>query len=359
MSVATEARPLTALEQNALWDLEDVITHTEGRFTLSDLLELERLHFNIDLAVNAYNVTYGTIVVSKSSGFMTRLGELVERGQTLTEKQKVVALNIIRETTLGLPSSYAKPDLRVGTSARYKCGACDELFDTLKGFTEHRMAKHGYTPAFGSAEMAEAAPVKVLADAPETGLDISSIPDGYYAVYLPNSHRTSDTTFLQIKRLRKNRSLRNRRFRTGKVLTGAEFVPAGTIEVRELSSDAKRLAGEQYVKEGGLYRGEFEGHLDRILFNPLGCSRAFAAEIRRCGRCGKTLTDDISRSDGFGPECIHYANDHFTVKDWSHEYADAAKYTCPAVGCKKTDGVLVAGETSVYTCSDGHFWVVR
>ncbi len=41
-----------------------------------------------------------------------------------------------------------------------------------------------------------------------------------------------------------------------------------------------------------------------IIADYKGASMTFAKELGRCGRCGKTLTDEESRRLGIGPECI-------------------------------------------------------
>jgi len=43
--------------------------------------------------------------------------------------------------------------------------------------------------------------------------------------------------------------------------------------------------------------------LAEIAKDPEGASRRYGREIGRCGVCGRTLTDEISRSEGIGPRC--------------------------------------------------------
>lgn len=49
------------------------------------------------------------------------------------------------------------------------------------------------------------------------------------------------------------------------------------------------------------------GMLDRIVaFGITTAAETFARELERCYRCGRTLTDEISRQRGIGPECINH-----------------------------------------------------
>jgi len=43
--------------------------------------------------------------------------------------------------------------------------------------------------------------------------------------------------------------------------------------------------------------------LAEITKDPEGASRRYGREIGRCGVCGRTLTDEVSRSEGIGPRC--------------------------------------------------------
>lgn len=43
--------------------------------------------------------------------------------------------------------------------------------------------------------------------------------------------------------------------------------------------------------------------LEEIVKDPLGAAQAFGREMKRCGRCGRALTDETSRRIGIGPDC--------------------------------------------------------
>lgn len=350
---------LTPLEQNALWELEDMMQDTSKPFTDDDISMLAGMGIDPKPIMEAY------IREDEASGkghFVSDLRRGLERGKHLSVAQTRAALNVMREKVLGLKPSFkgASPALDPTYNYAGKCRACDATFENLAELVQHRIDAHDYKPGWGSLDMALVAPVAVLGEEEESGFDASVIPDGYYAVPMKNSYGTGEYTFLRVKRTRKNR-LRNRRYTYGRIITGAEIVPAGTIEVAEMSGDTKKLVGEDRGEQtpGSTYKGALLDHLELIELNPKKYAKRFAEEIGRCGRCGKTLTDDISRSDGFGPDCIHLVDRHFIEEKWAHKYEDARTTTCPSVGCKKSDGHLVDGETELYECSNGHTWVVR
>lgn len=349
---------VTPVEQNALYDLEDLLPDINKPFSDEDMPALAELGLNVEGATRALLADDDIV---NSNNFLLDLRQKVERGREATMRQVRVALNVFREKKLGIKGT-SKYDATLDPSfdRACRCRECGAGFDNVAELVHHRVDEHDFEPEWGSKEQAMVAPVEVLEGAEETGLDLSDVPDGYYGVPLPNSYSSSTWTFIRIKRLRRNKNFRNRKYRYGKVLTGAEFVPAGTIEVAEVSSDSERLSGEQRGSQvpGELYRGEFEQHLELIKQSPQTFAKLFAEQIERCGRCGKRLTDDISRSDCFGPECINHVSDHF-FSSWSGKYTEEAMTTCPVVGCKLKDGKEVDGEPDTFECGKGHRWVFK
>jgi len=108
-------------------------------------------------------------------------------------------------------------------------------------------------------------------EAPKAGGTDPKVEDGYYAV------KPSDGTQLCFYRL------------TTKV--------------------GGRWDGMQFVNR---FRSDDEVHVSRpeaanvraaIRRNPKAALDAFASELGRCYRCGRTLTDEVSRALGIGPDC--------------------------------------------------------
>ena len=141
------------------------------------------------------------------------------------------------------------------------------------------------------------------------GIDLSQLPNGRYAV--PDLKGKTDYIFLMVTR-RRSRIFQNRRFVYGKIITGGEWVEAGTIEVKQWSSDSKELVGMQ--KPGEFYKGDYEVELSAIMAAPQSGHGCSASTSGAAGICGKTLTDEISRSDGFGPDCIQKLDDSYFTK---------------------------------------------
>lgn len=181
-------------------------------------------------------------------------------------------------------------------------------------------------------------------------LDLSSLPDGRYAV--PDLAGKHDFVFLMVRRVTRSHR-RDRRYTYGQRVVGNEWIEAGTIEVKEWSSDAKELVGEQ--RPGETYRGKHEVQLRAVIAAPKPWSLLFGQQIGRCGICGKTLTDEVSRAIGLGPEC-EKKEDYFNKRP-----PDYTVY-CPASGHR---GKVVFQIGAVkdrrfrYTCTDAsckHQW---
>lgn len=278
------------LKENLLRDVEDLVTQMDDEFTDQDVTENT---YGVDLMVAA--VHYAETYNGKSDFMGSMKAKLLAFGK-LTPAQARAVLNILRQEKLGIAPVQPERDRAV------KCFTCGENYPNMNDLLDHKERDHnGRKPMVLEPETGEMIEEKrVIANTTSAlKLDLSSLPDGRYAA--PDLTGEKSFIFIMVRRQRK-RVYRNRRYIYGKVLTGSEWVEAGTIEVKEWSSDSKRLCGEQ--RPGGLYEGEFELQLRAIMAGPEPWSRLFGQQIGHCGICGKTLTDDISRSDGFGPECI-------------------------------------------------------
>jgi hypothetical protein len=195
--------------------------------------------------------------------------------------------------------------------------------------------------------------IAVIEDTTSTmGLDLNNLPDGRYAA--PDTSGKASNVYLMVTRTTRTK-FRDRRYRTGKIVTGRETIPMGTIEVKLWSSDSKELIGEQHP--GDLYRGSHEAELSLVLKMPEPFALLFGKLVGHCCICGKTLTDDASRAIGMGLECEKKTG------YWTGGVPLKVPQ-CPI--CKDSDvvahGRLVKfdgyREQSRYKCHFGHNWFV-
>jgi hypothetical protein len=234
--------------------------------------------------------------------------------------------------------------------ARYSCYTCGQEFgddrEAWEKLADHRHLKHGGPPRLGSPVL----PIR----GSWLNLDLSGLPDGNYAFPNPDKTSSHDHLYFQVKRARK-RAWRDRLFVWGHRIRGGEWVEAGTIEVREWSSDTKRLFGEQ--KPLDVYRGEYEEILVEIMKDPEDHARLFGRKIGRCGVCGKTLTDDTSLAEGIGPECRRKPR-YFYERPPSYRM----QTSCTECG---GDGKIVYVHRAkhdnrvTFECPSGHEWDAR
>lgn len=174
-----------------------------------------------------------------------------------------------------------------------KCRGCKFETADYAAMREHR--KEHYAPLFEGV--------------PQSGLDLTTIPEGRYAV--PDLSGT-DYHFLSIQKVHTTKE-RSKKYRFGWVTYGSEEVQAGTLEVRKWRGETKELVGEQ--RPGETYRGD---HLDEwtlILKDPVASTKLFGVIHKRCGRCGTSLTDPESRRRAIGPECIKHYTDPSVLAD--------------------------------------------
>jgi hypothetical protein len=113
----------------------------------------------------------------------------------------------------------------------------------------------------------------------ETGLDISTLPSGYYAV-------PGGDTRLKV---------RVAHGKPGSKWDGFTFVSDGA------EYGQRKNYGMQ--KPGAEYRGEIKEALAAILANPLEAMKAYGRLIGRCGHCNRILEDESSIEAGIGPIC--------------------------------------------------------
>lgn len=293
--------------ENALADAIEAARALGRKFTDDDVKNGEL--GDLSLAARQYVLTTDK---DKDNGFIRSLKlALVAKG-SLSIAQERGALNVMRhdlkiagdaaemvpEEEMHDEPSYVhpNPERRI-----YDCFKCGKPVVGLSNIRNHKQSEHTNKPVAIDGE-------SCLAEAPSLlGLDLSEVPNGYYALPNVNPEKYKGAfIFIRISRT-KQTGRRTRRYVYGKERgAGNEIVPAGTLEVRDLSSDQKRLCGEQ--RPDDVYRGEFEAQMPLIQIAPETWAKIFGQQIGRCGRCGKKLTDDESRQVGLGPECIKHGD---------------------------------------------------
>ncbi len=285
------------LKKNALADAEELAKIIGRQFVNSDVPEYASKGVDLRLAAAYYVETY-----TGKSSFFLKMKRKVEVGEPLTDgmvraimqsiQERVTGKKVQPATAASAPRTITPPEDR-----RYSCYTCRKEIVGLDVLRAHkRDHKEGRIDNAGNP-LVEA---PVIEDRTSTmDLDLSMLPDGRYAV--PELTGKNDLTFLMVKRVKRAYN-RDRLYVYGRRIRGRERVEAGTIEVKEWSSDSKRLCGEQ--KWGEVYKGEFEAGLDLILKAPEAWAKLFGMHVGRCYICGKTLTDEESRAAGIGPECV-------------------------------------------------------
>lgn len=302
--MATKPNKPTVLELNALADLQDIARDLTGEFCIPDLREFQAEGIHMDLAVRA--LCFNDEAVQRN-GFVKRMSTVIRAGGDLTERQIVTLANITREQLLGLkPNKGYLRDLGLDLNyeGRFRCSLCEEQFGHRKDWLEHRMKVHGWEPGHGSLDQAIVNPVSVLDQDEETGIDISTLHDGFYAIYDKRLAHTSTSgvRYLRVTRTRRVSEHVNKGYVWGKVVKGSEVLPVGTIKIRDVSGDKKYLIGYQRPEE--TYRGDYSDLLPRILRDPITWATLYSELRKKCMICGKGLTDEISCNDLIGPECV-------------------------------------------------------
>lgn len=287
------------VRENALAEAEELAQELDRPFTDADVVSNE---YGIDLRTAAlhYIDTY-----NGKNNFMGSMKSKVLVNAQITPAMLRTALNIMRENLLGIAKQEIERE-RVTI-----CRFCQLQFSSREAYDKHYDAEHNDNAPKVQAPTGEVVQEREVIAVTEgkLGLDLSQVPNGRYA--LPDLTGKNDYVFLMVTRQRK-RIWRNKRYTYGKIITGGEWIEAGTIEVKEWSSDSKRLCGQQ--KPGELYKGEFEVQLKAVIAAPQPWAQLFGQQVGHCGICGKTLTDEISRSDGFGPECIRKIDSNYFTK---------------------------------------------
>lgn len=316
----------TMLRENAYIDVKDFIAGNGTTTFTDDTVPSLSAEFGIDFTAGAMEfidkysgssefihslkkqlVRKGSLSLPQIRGALNVLASEIKKGRIDVVARGTESSSVAKTTEVAVGAQVAPVYVPDTTDPRlFECYTCGQKVRGWSNLVHHKDTEH-------------------LADVMDTNkaersfLDISGLPDGRYAVMAPEGDARM-YVFLQVKMLTRG-SRRDRRFRYGKIVTGREYVPAGTIEVREWSGDTKRLCGMQ--RPGGGYEGEYIDLLPMIMQSPALFARMFALQKTRCSICGKSLTDDNSRIIGIGPECD---------KKYTSEYWKQFKRAAVAIG---------------------------
>jgi hypothetical protein len=288
----TELR--TIIEDNKLLDTEDWLLELDRNPEESDLDE--------SFAIGACRYVK---LNTTGNGFMSSVRRQLESKGSLSNKQLLVVLKIMREK-LGKANYEGGIAPELGEGSRYTCQDCvdnGELFEceTWPQLRRHKQYMHGIARPY-APEDDEVRTGSVLSVGDDTGLDLSLLPDGVYAA--PDRTGKDEMIFLRIRRTRRSIK-RSRRFVYGKIRSGKEWVPAGTIEVRQQVGSTKRLCGEQ--RPGATHRGEYKTELAGIMKDPERWGYIAGLKLGHCCICYRDLTSDY-KDIGIGPECLKKPN---------------------------------------------------
>lgn len=324
------------LQQNALADARDVCEAMDRSFVDSDLMQYKAMGVDLPSAAVAFVSTYS----GKNSFVRNVLSRRLKSYGQLTGPQCVIALNIMREEHCGLKHEYGRSRQAEGTGLKcFTCGVSG--FPSWDALRQHKADEHD---AEAKPEIiAETGEAKEVLEVTTSikGLDLSSLPDGRYAA--PDPSGKNDHIFLMVKRVRHTHEA-DRRYRYGKIVTGREVVVAGTIEVREWSSDSKEWIGKQVP--GDSYRGQYEDELELVMLMPEPWAILFGRLLGRCCRCGKALTDEVSRNIGLGLECEKYLANAYFRKPPQYTYVGADRPD--AEKADPNDALYLSGQLNRY-----------
>lgn len=221
----------------------------------------------------------------------------VRRKQPWTPRQSRAVAEILRRELRGETSRRTSSQDRV-----YKCFKCgEELVGKTALYDHKRNACPGY--AQGSIGDPNAAPsdapiVNVLPDyVPVHNIDLRLFPAGRFAV----EDATGTLRFFIVTELKRRTRLAGR-FVWTKFRYANEYLEAGDRTVREQVGDTKKFIGKQRIAQP-VYFGEEEDLILKISQNPVEAMQRYGKELHKCSYCGRSLTDDLSRERGIGPDC--------------------------------------------------------
>lgn len=185
----------------------------------------------------------------------------------------------------------------------YRCFTCGHESVGIDALYDHREKEHGIARkgAVAGAVAPKTSTSVLPSFTPKLNLDLRALPDGRFALEASADSGLASPWFV-IKRTTKRPYQRNGRFIWGRGRGRWEYVEKGRIEVRVQRGDTKELIGEQKLGET-VYYGEQEDLIALVMKDPAKAMMTYGKLLGVCAYCGRSLTDDLSRARGIGPDC--------------------------------------------------------
>lgn len=198
----------------------------------------------------------------------------------------------------------------------YGCFYCPEgpnkeSFGNKADLYAHIDAKHPEKRRMGRATAPANGPVETTHFGPPTGEKVNVLPDYIPELnvdlrsFLPARFAVEDNTgtlrFFIITELKRRTRLEGK-FVWTKFRYANEYLEPGDRTVREQAGDTKKLIGKQRIQQP-VYFGEEEALIEKISLNPNEAMTRYGKEKGCCAYCGRSLTDEVSRARGIGPDC--------------------------------------------------------
>ena len=178
----------------------------------------------------------------------------------------------------------------------YRCFDCGHMSGSYAALLDHKRGAHptSSTPTI-NAPIKEVAVIPLFT--PTHNIDLRMFPPGRFAVTDP----TGKVRFFVITELKRRARLTGR-FVWTKYRYANEYLDKGDRTVREQIGETKKYIGKQKIIES-VYYGEDEPLIQLIAEDPATALQEYGRQLNKCGYCGRSLTDELSRERGIGPDC--------------------------------------------------------
>jgi len=296
MSIDTKlAQALTVLEPTA----EAILKNRGTDFTDQDIVPFQPL---LDFPMRKVLASY-----EGTNSFLMDL----RRKPNWTNRQARAVANIMRRELRGENSKFGTNPNNPVAPRNYTCYYCNEVLVGLDALYDHQAAVHQKGKRYRGEQVGSNGPVEtthfgaptgpmvpVLPDyKPELNIDLRTFLPGRFAI----EDKTGTLRFFIITELKRRTRLWGK-FVWTKYAYANEYLEKGDRTVREQAGDTKKFIGKQRINQP-VYFGEEEALIKMIADNPTEAMIRYGKELHRCGYCGKSLTDELSRERGIGPDC--------------------------------------------------------